>query len=56
MNEDELERRWHAAEQQIQDLHASKVVDGDPADVEGRPLEVQGALEYEIGLLQFKAR
>lgn len=41
-----LERRWQECERQIQEIHAGKVIDGDPAATEGRLLEEQDEIEF----------
>jgi hypothetical protein len=53
---DELEERWQECERQIQAIHAGKVVDGDPADVERKLLGEQDAIEYELGVEHFRRR
>ena len=50
----ELEERWQECERQIQALHAGKVVNGDPAELEGKLLEEQDAIEYELGMEYFR--
>ena len=50
----ELDARWQECERQIQAIHADKVVDGDPAESEGKLLEEQDAIEYELGMDQFR--
>jgi hypothetical protein len=42
----ELEERWQECERQSQAIHAGKVVDGGPAEEEGRLLDEQDAIEY----------
>jgi len=49
----DLDECWQECERQIQAIHAGKVVDGDPAEAEGKLLEEQDAIEYELGLEQF---
>jgi hypothetical protein len=46
----EIENRWQECERRIQAIHAGKVVDGDSAQVEGKLLEAQDAIEYELGM------
>jgi hypothetical protein len=52
----ELEKRWQECERQIQAIHAGKVVDGDAAEAEGKLLEEQDAIEYELGMECFRDR
>ena len=52
----ELEERWQECEWLIQAIQAGKVVDGDPAEAEGKLLEEQDAIEYELGLEYFRDR
>ena len=52
----ELEERWQECERQIQAIHAGKVVDGDPAEAEGKLLEEQNAIEYELRMEDFRER
>ena len=49
----ELEERWQECERQIQAIHAGKVVDGDPAEAEGKLLQEQDAIDYELGMEYF---
>jgi hypothetical protein len=52
----ELKERWQECERQIQAIHAGKVVDGDPAEAEGKLLDEQDAIEYELGMEYFLTR
>ena len=52
----ELEERWQECERQIQAIHAGKVVEGDPAEAEGKLLVEQDAIEYELGMEYFRDR
>ena len=45
----QVKERWHECERQIQAIHAGKVVNDDPARVEGKLLGEQDAIEYELG-------
>ena len=47
---------WQECERQIQAIHTGKVVDGDPAEAEGKLLEEQDAIEYELGMEYFRGR
>jgi hypothetical protein len=51
---DHLRRRCYELESRIADLHAGKVIDGDPAAIEGKLLEEQDEIEYEPGLDEFQ--
>ncbi len=52
----QLEQRWQECERQIQAIHAGKVVDGDPAELERKLLDEQDAIEYEVGMEYFHSR
>lgn len=52
----QIEERRQVCERQIQAIHAGKVADGDPAEMEGKLLEEQDAIEYELGMEEFRRR
>ena len=46
----ELKLRWLECEQQIQAIHAGRVVrDGGPAEVEAHLLEEQDVIDFDLG-------
>ncbi len=53
---DKLEARFWELERIITDIHDGKVVDGNPAELEGRCLEEQDRIEFEFGEAYFRER
>jgi hypothetical protein len=53
---DKLDARFWELERIIQDIHAGKVVDGDPATLEGQCLQEQDRIEYLFGEDYFERR
>jgi hypothetical protein len=49
-----LRRRWYELEARITDLHEWKTIEGDPAEIEGKLLDEQDEIEYELGLDEFE--
>jgi hypothetical protein len=53
---EQLDQRYWQLERQLQDLHAGKVVRGDPTTIEGQLLEAQDEIEYLLGEDYFNSR
>ncbi|PQO47414.1 hypothetical protein [Blastopirellula marina] len=51
-----LWQRYQECEQIILDIHAGKVVDGDPAELEGQMLLEQDLIEGKLGEIWFEER
>ena len=51
-----LSRRYWRAEDQMEAIHSGKVVDRDPALIEGKLLEVQDEIEFLLGADYFEQR
>jgi hypothetical protein len=51
-----LSQRYWRAEDKIRAIHAGKVVDGDPAELEAKLLEQQDEIEFLLGAGHFENR
>ena len=53
---DRLWERYQECERIILRIHEGAVVDGDPAELEGRMLEEQDEIEFKLGEKYFEDR
>jgi hypothetical protein len=53
---DKLWQRYQECEQIILAIYEGKVVDGSPAELEGRMLEEQDEIEFKLGEKYFEDR
>lgn len=56
MKSEDIEKRWKEVDRHLADIADGKVVDGDPAELEGVLLDELDNLEYEAGINYLRNR